>query len=319
MREGVNVESVTAEAGGFVLQTSQGCLEARNVVLATGGAFQVPFTPELAADLPESLHQIHSMAYRNAAQLPAGGVLVVGSGQSGTQIAEDLMLEGRQVHLALGKAPRYSRFYRGKDMLDWLDELGRDGRISGISLGRDKLTSPYVTGRDGGRDIDLYDFADRGMQLYGRIAKISAAAVYFEPTVNFSLENADAFNRGFKGMVDAYVADRNIDAPREAPSVARAPLAEPELLDFAAAGVTSVIWATGLKQDCSWVDSAALDEAGQIRHLDGATEIPGLYYFRTSGLLGSGANWFDPTPIDAGRIAEQIAANSTLTARQDCG
>ncbi|WP_394940207.1 NAD(P)-binding domain-containing protein [Psychromicrobium sp. YIM B11713] len=307
IHESVEVQSVSRTEVGLSLQTSQGTVRARAVIVATGGTFQLPRFPASAELLPHTIQRLHSLDYRNAAQLAEGAVLVVGSAQSGAQIAEDLMLEGREVHLAVGDAVRTSRFYRGRDVMDWLDLLGRAGMLSGGPLGRQELaTSPYVTGRDGGRDINLYKFAEQGMRLYGRLDRVTANTIHFAPTLNRSLRKAEAFNNGFKDMVDTLITAQGLELPDESREAASAELVEPEVLDLDASGVRSVIWATGLRADYSWLSSEVLDGNGHVVHQEGVTVVPGLYYYRASGLLGADAKWFDPTPIDAGQLADHV-------------
>ncbi|MGZ4521090.1 MAG: FAD-dependent oxidoreductase, partial [Mycobacteriaceae bacterium] len=170
LREGVSVSSVHQSAdGGFDVDTTSGPIRARQVVVATGG-YHVPVIPRFAERLPASITQIHSSQYKSAERLPAGEVLVVGNGQSGAQIAEDLQLEGRTVHLVTGSAPRVARFYRGRDCVAWLHDMGTyDVPIAEHpgGLAKRENTNHYVTGRDGGRDIDLRVFALQGMKLYG--------------------------------------------------------------------------------------------------------------------------------------------------------
>lgn len=160
--------------GGFELVTSAGSITADQVVIATGG-YHRPVLPAVASRLPLDVVQLHSADYRSAEALPPGGVLVVGSGQSGAQIAEDLFLAGRDVHLALGSAPRVARFYRGRDCVAWLQDMGVydipvHAQVGGLT--KRESTNHYVTGRGGGRDIDLRAFARDGMHLYGRLASV---------------------------------------------------------------------------------------------------------------------------------------------------
>ncbi|HJR31052.1 MAG TPA: NAD(P)-binding domain-containing protein, partial [Pseudomonas sp.] len=171
-REGVTVQRVVPRSqGGFEVHTNQGEFTADQVIVASGG-YHTPIIPRLAERLPAGIHQLHSEQYRNPQALPAGNVLVVGSGQSGAQIAEDLHLAGRKVYLAVGDAPRCARFYRGKDVVDWLAEMGYyeiGVDTHPLREGVRDNTNHYVTGRDGGRDIDLRNFAREGMELFGRL------------------------------------------------------------------------------------------------------------------------------------------------------
>ena len=175
LREGVTVRNVRANGQhGFMLDATDGLHTADQVVIAAGG-YQIPIIPRCAERLSGDIVQIHSSLYRNPDQLPEGAVLVVGSGQSGCQIAEDLHLAGRKVHLCVGDAPRVARRYRGKDVVEWLHLMGYyDLPVHEHPLRegvRDK-TNHYVTGRDGGRDIDLRQRALEGMELYGRLLDV---------------------------------------------------------------------------------------------------------------------------------------------------
>ena len=180
VREGVSVERLRQHGSSYRLSTSEGEIEADHVVVATGGYHRPRRHPE-AQRLPLGVLQLDARDYRNAASLPAGPVLVVGSGQSGCQIAEDLFLAGREVHLSVGSAPRSPRRHRGRDVVDWLDRMGYYAMpISEHSDPRAvrAKTNHYLTGRDGGREIDLRARAREGMRLHGRLrSKIGRAHV----------------------------------------------------------------------------------------------------------------------------------------------
>jgi len=159
----------------------------------------------MAERLAAGVEQVHSSRYRNADQLPEGAVLVVGTGQSGCQIAEDLHLAGRQVHLAVGSAPRVARFYRGRDCVAWLDDMGHYAKDIGEfdDAGAVRMrVNHYVTGRDGGRDIDLRAFARDGMRLYGRLTGIEGTRLDFADDLKINLDRADAVAVGARlGLV----------------------------------------------------------------------------------------------------------------------
>ncbi|HTP28139.1 MAG TPA: MSMEG_0570 family nitrogen starvation response protein, partial [Anaeromyxobacteraceae bacterium] len=227
LREGVRVESLESGEGAprerrFVLGTSRGALTADQVVVATGG-HERPRIPSMAAQLPPGVRQLHSSEYRRPDLLPAGEVLVVGTGQSGCQIAEDLHLAGRRVHLCVGSAPRCARRYRGRDVVEWLERMGHyDRSVEDHPEGervRDH-TNHYVTGRDGGRDIDLRRLALQGMRLYGPLRSITAERFEFAPGLRENLDGADAVYRRINCSIDAYVEKEGIDAPVEPEYVA---------------------------------------------------------------------------------------------------
>ena len=211
VREGVTVQRMTARAeGGYLLNTSAGDFSADQVIVASGG-YHTPIIPRLAERLPVEIKQIHSEQYRNPQALPQGAVLVVGSGQSGAQIAEDLHLAGRNVFLAVGDAPRCARFYRGKDVVDWLAEMGYyDIGVDTHPLreGVRDNTNHYVTGRDGGRDIDLRRFAQEGMTLFGRLQTLQGSVLSFAPDLAANLDGADAVYNRINASIDTFIAKK---------------------------------------------------------------------------------------------------------------
>ncbi|MBM7416531.1 MULTISPECIES: MSMEG_0569 family flavin-dependent oxidoreductase [Nocardiaceae] len=312
VREHVAVLSVQqAPGGGYAVSTSAGAMTADQVVVAVGG-YHVPSIPRLAERVPETITQIHSSRYRSAAALPPGGVLVVGTGQSGAQIAEDLHLEGRQVHLVAGSAPRVARFYRGRDCVAWLQDMGvYDVSISEHAGGLSKResTNHYVTGRDGGRDIDLRAFALDGMRLYGRLTDVGSDGVLrFAPTLEQSLDAADAVSEGIKNDIDAYIARAGLDAPvEERYTPVWRPESEPTELDLEAAGVTSVVWAVGFRRDYRWLKVGVFDGEGHPAHTRGVTAAQGLYFLGLPWQNTWGSGRFAAVARDAEYLAEQMS------------
>ena len=188
----------------FEIESSAGNFTSDNVIVAVGG-YHTPNIPRMAERLPTDILQIHSAQYKEPSQMPEGDVLVVGSGQSGCQIAEDLHLAGRRVHLAVGGAPRCARFYRGKDVVEWLDHM----RYYDLSVYEHPLkegvrgrTNHYVTGRDGGRDIDLRQLAMEGMTLHGRLLDIDGRTMSFAEDLKQNLDKADEVSQSIKASID---------------------------------------------------------------------------------------------------------------------
>lgn len=314
------VETREREGGGFVLdlETPEGpeTLEADHVVVATGG-YHEPIVPGFARAIDPAVTQVHSQAYVNSEQLPDGAVLVVGSGQSGAQIAEDLHLEGRQVHLALGSAPRVARRYRGRDCMTWLSDMGLyDTAVQqypGGLAAREK-TNHYVTGRDGGRDIDLREFAAQGMQLYGSLSDGQDSRLDFEPTLARSLDAADAVYLSIRGDIDRYIEREGIDAPVGERYVPRwAPHHEPRVLDLADASVTSIVWAIGYRPDYRWLKVGVFDGTGRPTHSRGVTSVPGLYFVGLPWMHTWGSGRFLGVAQDAGYVASCITGSGRET------
>lgn len=318
VREHVTVTGVTvAQDGGFDIETTSGPFHADQVVVAVGG-YHTPTVPRFAERLPRSILQLHSAEYRSAADLPAGEVLVVGTGQSGAQIAEDLHLEGRRVHLAVGNAPRVARFYRGRDCVAWLQDMGHyDIPIQDQpgGLGKRENTNHYVTGRDGGRDIDLRQFALDGMALYGRMVEVADGTAHFEPSLEESLDAADAVSESIKDSIDAYIAREGIQAPVE-PRYRPVWRPEQEIteLDLTASGITSVVWSVGFRTDYRWLQVGVFDGEGHPCHNRGVTTTPGLYFLGLPWLHTWGSGRFAAIARDAEHLADQITVSARATA-----
>jgi putative flavoprotein involved in K+ transport len=315
IREGVDVQRVTPlPSGGFAIATSSGDFTADQVVVASG-AYQDPIIPRFAERLPPGIVQLHSEQYRNAAALPPGAVLVVGSGQSGAQIAEDLHLAGRTVHLAVGPAPRCARFYRGKDVVTWLAEVNYyDMPVEKHPLrtGVRDNTNHYVTGRDGGRDIDLRRFALEGMELYSALDDFAGGTLRFRGGLRSNLDSADRTYNGINASIDAYIANSGIDAPQaEAYTPVWEPGEERLTLDPIAAGISAVVWCIGLRPDYRWLDVPVFDGRGQPGHVRGVTAHPGLYFLGLPWLHTWGSGRFSAVGRDADYLAGRIVQHMT--------
>ena len=271
--EGVSVNRVTPRLqGGFDIFPSAGNYSAGQVVVASGGYHQ-PIVPGLAERLPAGILQTHSEHYKTPGLLPPGEVLVVGSGQSGAQIAEDLHLAGRKVHLAVGDAPRCARFYRGKDVVTWLADMhyyALPVEKHPLREGVRDNTNHYVTGRDGGRDIDLRKFALEGMRLYGLLNRLDATTLTFDPGLRAALDEADRVYNGINASIDKFIAERGIAA---APPSVYQPLWQPAqevlTLDLAKSAITSVIWCIGFQSDFRWLDAPVFNGMGHPKHYRG--------------------------------------------------
>jgi putative flavoprotein involved in K+ transport len=309
--EGVDVTRLRRDLSGvFEMETSDGRLTADQVVVATG-PYHTPAVPRLAERLPIDLTQIHSSQYRSPERLPIGGVLVVGTGQSGCQIAEDLHLAGRRVHLAVGGAPRVARSYRGRDVVAWLHEMGYYDK--GIEEFDDAdgvrfRVNHYVTGRDGGRDIDLRAFAREGMRLYGRLTLIAAGTAFFADDLQRNLDHADAVSESIKDSIDQFIAAHHIDAPTEPRySPVWVPTERPDRLDLSHAGIGAVVWSTGFHRDHRWIEIPIFDGRGYPTHQRGVTSCPGLYFLGLPWQHTWGSGRFSGVGRDAEHLAERIS------------
>ena len=308
VHEGVTVLRIAQIDGAFRVETSIGAVTADAVILAVS-AYHVPNIPRIAERLPQDIVQIHSSQYRNSGQLPEGAVMVVGSGQSGCQIAEDLHLAGREVHLVTGSAPRCPRFYRGRDAVDWLSDLGQyDLPVDQHSMKEKvrKNANHYLTGRDGGRDIDLRQFAKDGMKLYGRLTDISNAGMHFRDDLVKNLDAADAVYNGICALIDRHIEAAGINAPVGTHyQPVWQPDSQPEMLDALAEGITSIIWSTGFRSDWSFVELPIFDGTGYPAHRRGITSMEGVYVLGMPWLWTWGSGRF----LGVGKDAEYVVAH----------
>ncbi len=310
VRSGVAVTALHRMAGGtgFRVETSAGVIEANNVVAATG-PFQRPVIPAMVP-AEAGIVQMHSNAYRNPGQLPPGAVLVVGAGSSGAQIADELSRAGRHVYLCVGQHDRPPRRYRGKDNCWWLGVLGLwDMPVPDPST---QHVTIAVSGAYGGHTIDFRRLAAGGVTLLGRADSYSDGVMRFAPDLADNLARGDANYLSVLDAADAYVAREGIDLPEE-PSArvaepAPASVTDPILqLNLKAAGITSIVWATGYALDFGWLKVDAFDERGKPIHQRGVSKVPGLYFLGLSWLSRRASAFVFGVGPDAAHLAEHIA------------
>jgi putative flavoprotein involved in K+ transport len=266
----------------------------------------------MACGLDPDVLQLNAVSYKNPESLPDGAVLVVGSGQSGCQIAEDLHLAGRQVHLCVGSAPRVARRYRGRDVVWWLDRIGHydvpiDKHPDGAAVR--KKHNHYVTGRDGGRDIDLRKFAAEGMQLHGRLLGIDHSGFDCGNDLEANLDRADATDDRIKNTIDDYIAREGIAAPEE-PRYSPVWRPSTQLARVERnANIRSVIWCMGFGIDYRFVDLPVFDATGYPLHNRGVTPMRGLYVLGLPWLYTWGSGRFCGVGADSEHLARQISGS----------
>jgi putative flavoprotein involved in K+ transport len=313
---GQDVKTIRRENGAFTVQTSDRAWRARNVVVASGH-YAAPRRPGAATALPSDICQIDAIDYRNPDQLPPGAVLVVGSGQTGCQIVEDLIRAGRRVFLCVGRSGRLPRRYRGRDCLYWQHQMGWLDRTPDMldSPGDRFRGDPHLSGRDGGYTISLHRFAHDGVRLLGHLEGVDGHAVALAGDVAEKLAAADAYADWFFSTIDAFIAADGLSFPPPDPSNTddggpRGAAPEtPRSLSLKDEKIGTVIWATGFTFDFGWVDGVTCDPFGYPSQRRGATDVPGLYflglnwmYRRKSGIIyGSGD--------DAAYVAAHIGAH----------
>jgi putative flavoprotein involved in K+ transport len=310
VREQTEVERLARVGDGWELRTEAGALRAGAVVSATG-PFQRPWTPDLASRLPADVVQVHASGYRNPAQLPPGAVLVVGSGASGYQIAEELLDAGRPVHLAVTRHRRMPRRYRGRDLFWWLEDMGP------LNLTRhewpDGRQPPplVVTGVGGGHDVDVRRLHDRGAVLYGRLTGVDGARLGFAGGVEQLLAEADAAYDGFVTMAEKYVAEQGLELPPDdGPPQRRHPVADTQDLELRSADITSVVWCTGYRHDMGWLDAPVLDPTGRPVQDRGISPVPGLYFLGLHWMHTLKSSTFAGVSDDAAVVVEHLTRSS---------
>ncbi|MFK3789659.1 flavin-containing monooxygenase [Pseudomonas piscis] len=310
IRTGVEVRQVQRNVGrpGFTVETSMGPIQANRVVAATG-PFQRPVIPPIAP-VDTRLLQIHSADYRNPQRLPAGAVLVVGAGSSGVQIADELQRAGRQVYLSVGAHDRPPRAYRGRDFCWWLGVLGEwDAEIA--KPGREHVTIA-VSGARGGQTIDFRALAHQGITLVGLTKAFDGDRVSFQADLVDNLARGDENYLALLDAADAYIARNGLDLPAEPEARRRLPdpvcVTRPILeLDLRAAGITSIIWATGYAVDFSWLQVDTFSEQGKPLHQRGVSREPGIYFLGLPWLSRRGSSFIWGVWHDARHIADHIA------------
>jgi len=310
IRCGVEVTALhRTPTGTFRAETSDGVIEADQVVVATG-PFQKPLIPAMVP-AQAGLMQIHSNAYKNPAQLPQGAVLVVGAGSSGAQIAEELQRAGRQVYLSVGPHDRPPRRYRGQDFVWWLGKLGKwDAKAK--EPGTEHITIA-VSGAYGGHTMDFRRLAAQGVVLLARANGFANGALMVNDDLARNIAQGDANYLSVLDEADAYTAAHALDLPEDREARVFAPLpscvTQPLLsLDLAAHRITTIIWATGFALDYSWIKLDAFDAQGRPLHTEGVSQVPGLYFVGLPWLSCRGSAFIWGAWRDAERLAAHIAA-----------
>ena len=300
VRTGVEVVSVTAGDRGYQVVTPDGIVAARAVVIAGGGQ-RSPAIPAVASRLPAELHQCHAGDYRSPGALPQGAVLVVGSGQSGTQIADELATAGREVMLATGRVARVPRSHRGRDIHEWSVDLGLyDQPVEAITDPAEfREPHPMLSGARGGHTVALQQLSRDGVRLLGRLIDAEGTRLRFAPDLPENMRYADQRATGVRRAVDEYVARAGIAAPPPDTDPVERPLREPQdsplQLDSHAEQIGSVIWCTGFGPDTAW--SAPAPPGGRLAPPVGLPHSPAFTWLASLRIAAPGfCTGSPPTP-----------------------
>ena len=282
VRTQTTVTSVTQHDAGYRVATTQGDFECRSIVLASG-ACNVPTVPALRAALPASIASITPFEYRGPANLPGGGVLVVGASATGVQLADEIHRSGRRVTLSVGEHVRLPRTYRGRDVLWWMAASGvwnqRYDEVDDLTRAR-RLPSPQLVGTPQRVTLDLNALGKSGVEIVGRLSAVRDGRALFsgglrnqfalaDLKMNRLLDTFDEWARTHEADADVTAAERF--EPTQVPASARLSI------DLRSGEIQSVVWATGFRPDYSWLHVPVVDEKGHLRHEGGVVDAPGLY------------------------------------------
>jgi putative flavoprotein involved in K+ transport len=311
VREGTEVLALDQDDhGGFFLTAHDGSMHARRVVIATG-PFQRPRVPELAGVIAPSVYQTDPTRYRSPAELPPGAVLVIGSGASGCQIADELHHAGRPVYLSVSPHRRVPRRFRGKDVYWWLERMGRFAQTIDSFPDRRWPPSTVVTGVNGGYDVNVRNLAAAGVTLAGRAVGTTEGSVVFDDSANAVLDAADRANRDFvslarelaAGEVGEELAEDDDNETQSTPARIE-PLRS---IDLTRMKVGAIIWATGYVYDYDWVHVPVIDSNGRPVQRRGVTEHPGTYFLGLHWMHTFRSGLFSGVGADAEHLADHMA------------
>jgi putative flavoprotein involved in K+ transport len=314
---GVTVTRIARDPrGGFAVDTDRGAFRADTVVVATGHC-DTPRIPHLAAALPPDVAQLDTTRYRNPGQLAPGGVLVVGASASGLQLAAEIHASGRPVTLAVGRHTRLPRTWRGRDILYWFDALGllaqRAGEVRDLAAAR-REPSLQLVGTPTRATLDLGVLQRAGVRVVGRVVAVDGTTLRLADDLPDLLAAAEARLARQLDRIDAFIARERLPVPRGA-RPAPVPLPPPSTtLDLRAAGIGTVLWATGFRRSYPWLQVPVLDAVGEIIHDGGITAVPGLYVLGLQFLRRRNSSFLDGVGADARELAATIAGRLASSA-----
>ncbi len=301
----------------FLVKTEDAEYYCNNVVIASG-LFQKPKVPGLSSKISEDITQLTSGEYRSAAALPEGAVLVVGTGQSGCQIVEDLRLAERKVYLSTGGAGRAPRRYRGKDIFFWLASTGFMDRT--VDMLPDPsfrfLANPHVSGAHGGATLNLHKFYRQGVTLLGHIADADDKTIQFAPDLKSNLQKSDKFEKDLLAMVDKYIEDNHLELPEETIEIHMDGYSAPDItkLDLDSEGISTIIWACGYSFNFDYINFPVFDGYGYPIQEKCATAVPGLYFLGLPWLIKLRSGLVIGVGEDAKYLSERITTGESIKA-----
>ena len=310
------VTKVLRSINSYKIFTTKRIISTKILVLATG-AFGNPFIPEFHKKLDSDIYQIHSSKYKNAQKLPKGEILVVGSGQSGAQIAEDLLDSGRKVWLSVSKCGRRPRKYRGKDSSFWNYQMGSfDKTIHDVKIQDRWKCSAHTSGAKGGHDINLIDLLERGLRLCGSIKDCSNKKIFFDDNVYENIMFSDTYSINWKENVDKFISKNNIKAPDELikadKRIQKEILVNIKNISLSE-NINTIIWSTGFRYNYDWINMDITDEKNHPIQYRGVTKYKGLYFMGLQWMHSSKSAQFIGVAEDAEYIVNDIFSKNLFS------
>ncbi len=308
--EGATVLRVADDDWGFLVETDAGAWRSGSVVIATGDC-DVPYLPTASAGTPAWVASLHASSYRAPHMLPNGGVLVVGAGPSGQQLALELTQAGRDVTIAVGRHARLPRRYRGRDIWEWLAALGDlDATLDDVANAEAARRTPSLalSGARGGERLDLGVLGTAGVRVTGRLRGFAGRHALFDDNLGRDMAETEGRMRRVLGRIDDHIDARAVDAPpiEEVPTIE--PIAPPASLDLQAGGIGTVLWATGYRRSYPWLDVPALDAGGELVHQRGVTPTRGLYVLGLKFQRRRSSHFIGGVGADAELLTREILA-----------
>ena len=306
-----NVNNISKKNNEYIIKTSKRILKSNTIILASG-AFGKAYIPPINTELSNEILQLHSAQYKNPSQLPEGGVLVVGSGQSGAQIAEELLENGKKTWLAVSKCGRRPRRYRGKDSSWWNYEMGSFNKtVENTPFEQRWTCSPHTSGSRGGRDINLIDLEEKGLTLCGTVKKCDSNKVLFNNNLYENLKFSDQHAIDWAKKVDQYIKANNLKMPNET-IIKDLRISNNKTNNIneisAPKDIASVIWATGFRYDYNWIDLDITNELGYPIQKRGITKFEGLYFMGLQWMHSSKSAQFVGVAEDAEFVVNDIVS-----------
>ena len=314
--EGIEVKKLRFSGGHFILETNMKNFQTKQVVVATA-THQSDKYPDFLNKIPNHIYVLSASRYKNPPSLPRGGVLIIGSGQSGCQIAEELNAFGLDVFLSIGRSGRLPRRYRGRDCIEWQRDMGGLDRTPAMLA--DPIQrfwgDPHLTGSNGGRTLSLHELRANGVKLCGRLLSVEGTKAVFAADVVNGIDFSDKYATDFRTSVDEFVYTFGLNVPKpsaeEMLGDRQAGVLEPEpikSIDLVESGISTIISATGFKFDFSWIELPILDVSGYPITVRGLSKVAGLNFLglnwmvkRKSGIIYGIA---EDSQYLAGRIIE---------------